>query len=718
MTLAAVCWVALALRGIPPTFAVPTVTVPSFATVQAQYAPSEGRVFDRFGALLHETRVDPQRRRAAWVPLDQISRVFQDTLVRIEDRRFYQHRGVDWRAMAGVAWRSVRLAAPRGASTITMQLVNLLAETGTPQGATASRSAIGKWRQMRAARTLERTWNKSQILEAYVNLASFRGEISGIGAASRGLLQKSADSLDATESLLLVSLLRSPNASAPDIAARGCRLIEAYQFTTQCAAFDHLTHQALRTPPHLAPRVALAPHVARLVLRPDLREVTTSIDLAIQQTALQALRQHLTALRGHHVYDGSALVLDNRTGEVLAYVGNHGVDASARYVDGVRAARQAGSTLKPFLYGLALERKLLTAASLLDDSPVNLQTPSGLYVPENYDRAFKGLVSLRTALASSLNIPAVRTLMLIGPDAFIARLHQLGFRGIRHDADHYGYALALGSVEVSLWDLVNAYRNLANGGDSVCPATLAKAGAKPCDAISALDPATSFILSDILSDRGSRGLTFGLESPLTTPFWSAVKTGTSKHMRDNWCVGYSTRYTVGVWVGNFDGSPMHDVSGVTGSAPVWLEIMRALHARAPSPAANHWPGPPPGVEQAPVRFVASREAERSEWFVAGTATTRIEPAPPGAQRPRIVYPGRDSILVLDPDIPLANQRVFFEMRPKHPASVWQLDGQRLGNGAAWPWTPVPGVHTLSLLSSDTELDRLRFQVRGAWRSSE
>ena len=175
-------------------------------------------------------------------------------------------------------------------------------------------------------------------------------------------------------------------------------------------------------------------------------------------------RRHLRELEGRNVEDGALVVLDNATGEVLAWVGSSGELSRAHEVDGVLAPRQPGSTLKPFLYALAIERRMLTAASILDDSPLAVTLPTGLYVPQNYDRTFKGQVSLRQALASSLNVPAVRTLALVGYDPFYLELKRLGFSTLTRDADHYGYALALGGADVTLLDLTNAYRALANGG--------------------------------------------------------------------------------------------------------------------------------------------------------------------------------------------------------------------------------------------------------------
>ena len=351
------------------------------------------------------------------------------------------------------------------------------------------------------------------------------------------------------------------------------------QADVACAQLQMLARSALPAAPNIAPRVALAPHVARALLSANHARVQTTLDAELQAYATELLQQQLAALADSHVADAAVLVVDNRSGEVLAYVGNAGSSASAAYVDGVRAPRQAGSTLKPFLYEMAIERKLITAASLIDDSPVNLLTPSGLYVPQNYDREFKGLVSARTALSASLNVPAIRTLMLAGADAFVERLQALGFDDVIHDGDFYGFSLALGSAEVSLWQLTNAYRALANGGQW---SALKLERALRTAATPVLDPAAAWIVASMLSDPLARSVTFGLENPLASRHWAAVKTGTSKDMRDNWCIGFTGRFTVGVWVGNFDGSPMRDVSGVTGAAPVWIELVDFLHRRSTS----------------------------------------------------------------------------------------------------------------------------------------
>jgi penicillin-binding protein 1C len=231
-----------------------------------------------------------------------------------------------------------------------------------------------------------------------------------------------------------------------------------------------------------------------------------------------------------------------------------------------------------------------------------------------------------------------------------------------------------------------------------------------------LDPAAAWIVSDILSDRSARGLAFGLDNPLGTRYWSAVKTGTSKDMRDNWCVGYSDRYTVGVWVGNFSGEPMRNVSGVSGAAPVWLAAMNALHDGRV--AAD--PARPDAVMSRRVAFEAGTERGRAEWFVAGTETDAVRSKPAAGARPRITYPAPGAVIALDPDIPPARQRVVFRVRPSTADYRWRVNGRDLPAPGGVPgWAPRPGSHRVALVDSAGRLvDEAAFEVRGVTRSTE
>jgi penicillin-binding protein 1C len=366
--------------------------------------------------------------------------------------------------------------------------------------------------------------------------------------------------------------------------------------------------------------------------------------------------------------------------------------------------RQAGSSLKPFLYGLVIDKKLLTASSIVEDSPLKIMASTGIYQPEDYSGTYLGLVSLRTALASSLNTPAVRTLLLVGCESFVEELKSFGFQSIRKDPEYYGYSLALGTVDISLFDLVQAYMALANAGTFK---QLTLTIGKPTKQTQVISPDAAFIISNILSDRESRSETFGLENYLSTRFWTAAKTGTSKDMRDNWCIGYSDRYTVGVWVGNFDGSPMWNVSGVTGAAPVWMEIMNYLHKDIPS----NPPRQPQNVVQKQVRFAIS-EQPRMEWFIRGTEPYgKVEPTIQYSKK-SITYPPDGAMIAIDPDIPDMNQSVCFQADPPLKDYRWLLDGKFIGTGKYLIWKPVVGKHTLSLSRSDLKvLDQVCFLVR-------
>ena len=684
--------------------------VPSFAEVKANWTPSEAWLLDRHGEVLHSLRQDRSVRRLDWMPLAEISPALVNAIQLAEDRRFLTHGGLDVRALAAALWQGLKEGRIRGASTLSMQLAGLLDPTlNNPR---TGRTLGQKFRQAAMAVALERGWSKREILEAYLNLASFRGELQGVAANARALFDKHPSGLSESESILLAALLPAPNAGAERLRRRACAIAATGDFHNDCSSLSALVDATLvRLPGARLTDVNLAPPLAhRFLTRPGQR-VGTTLDARWQRLARETLAQQLAGLQGRNVRDGAAVIVDNRTGEVLAYVASAGAESTAGQVDGAAARRQAGSTLKPFLYGLALERRYLTPASLLEDSPVNLETATGLYIPQNYDHEFKGPVSVRIALASSLNVPAVRTLLLLGVEAFRDRLVDLGYAGLTESGEFYGFSLALGSGEVSLLEQVNAYRTLANGG-LWSPLRLLPDAAEVTAPRRVMSATAAYLVADMLADNASRAVTFGLDSPLATRFWSAVKTGTSKDMRDNWCIGFSPRYTVGVWVGNFEGDAMQDVSGVSGAAPAWAVLMQRLH-EAEAGVVDP-PTVPPGLVRQAVAFEPPVEPARDEWFIAGTETRRVVG---GARqhRPRIELPPDGVIIALDPDIPAANQRIWFTATHADQAGFW-LDERELGP-AANPsgWMPVPGRHVLKLKSTDSGalLDSVEFQVRGS-----
>jgi len=676
--------------------------VPSFAQVKAGHRSSEAVLLDRNGEVIHVVRKDMTARKLDWVSLDGVSPAVRKAVVLAEDRRFPSHHGIDWLALSSALWDRLLQSGSRGASTITMQLASHIMPGLKP--AAARRTLLQKRRQMKAALAIEDAWTKDQILEAYFNLITFSGELQGIGAASRGLFGKDPSGLDGNESLVLASLIPSSRRTPDRIVKKACALGGRFNIPFDERAIRSLVEGRVSSPPFIKPAVALAPHVASQLLTGSSSRVSCTLDRGLQEHASEVLRRFVAELEGSNVNDGALLVADNATGEILAYVGNTGESSSARYVDGVRALRQAGSTLKPFLYGLAMERRLLTPSSIVLDEPLKVMASTGIYQPEDYSKTYLGPVSVRTALASSLNTPAVRTLMLVGCGPFVERLIGSGFESVREDPEYYGLSLALGTVDISLFELVQGYMALANGG-ALRPLRLTKGTAgHPGQAMS---PEGAFLVSSILSDRESRSATFGLENYLSTRFWTAVKTGTSKDMRDNWCIGYSRRYTVGVWVGNFSGEPMWNVSGVSGAAPVWMELMNHLHRGVPSVA----PEPPAGVVRHPVRF-AIREQPRVEWYIRGTepvGTVSLAQFPAGRT---IAYPPDGAALALDPDIPAVNQSVLFQADPPEGDCRWILNGKPMGRGPCVLWKPQAGRFTLTLAGQGaTVFDRVVFTVR-------
>ena len=674
--------------------------VPTFTEVRAAHRPSDIVLTDRFGVPIQTLRVDKQVRRLAWVPLVDMSPALLHALVLSEDKRFYEHSGVDWSAVAKSAWGNVWNGRTRGASTLTMQLAGLIDDGLARPG--GGRSVAQKISQAVTASRLETSWKKSEILEAYLNSVGFRGEVVGIDALSTTLFGKHASGLDAQEAAITVALVRGPNASAEGVAQRACGVLQLQQMP--CPGLAALTATALARKGGMPLGEQLAPHFARQVVRVDAGPVQRStLDAGLQRVAIAALRRQLGELSGRNVEDGAIVVLDNASGEVRAWVGSSGDLSGAARVDGVLARRQPGSTLKPFVYQLAFEKKLITPASLIDDSPAQLATTNGLYLPQNYDHDFKGWVSARTALGASLNVPAVRVGAMLAPDALVARLNAFGL-GLTQPGGFYGNALALGSADVTLLGLTNAYRALANGG-LYTPVALRADATQPTRVA---DAAAVYLVTDILADNNARARTFGLTSLLATRGFAAVKTGTSKDMRDNWCIGFTDRYTVGVWVGNASGEAMHGVSGVSGAAPVWQTLVSQLHAGAPSRP----PRAPAGVVTAAIRFDAQREPPRDEVFVTGTeqAAQRASAQVNGTERYGIVSPRDGSIFAIDPDMPPAAQRITFEGE----SGVWLLDGKRLGTAQRLTWAPWPGRHELTLLNRNGRaIQAVRFEVRGA-----
>jgi penicillin-binding protein 1C len=659
-------------------FLIPWEGLPSFNKVQSEYAVSQGtQIFlDRFGQEFHRAYRQQKDRRQRWISLASVPEHVKRNLILIEDKHFYEHRGVDFGAFLSALGQWPTSGRLRGASTITMQLASLL----QTEGRTVAKSLLEKVQQIVHAGLLEIFWTKPQILETYLNLATFRGDLVGIDAAAQGLFQKFPHGLSRDEGLILAALLSSPNARPDRVASKAC----LFTAVDECKALKQLALKHLQGRARLPRRPDLAPHFARLI-QSKAPLVTTTLDSRLQQVSVEAVHAHLNGLQAQNVKDAAVIVANHHSGEILAYVGSSAKLSLAPDVDGVRALRQAGSTLKPLLYAQAIDDNLLTSETLLDDSPFRVQTVSGLYRPENYDRTFKGIVPARVALASSLNIPAVRVIDLLGIEPFYRTLVDLGFS--LRPVSTYGHSLSLGAADVSLKQLIEAYTALAHGGRSVVLHIEPRA-TREGKAI--FRPSTTQTISTILSSKDDRALTFGLDNPLATPYFAAVKTGTSKDMRDNWCLGYDDTYIVGVWVGNFEGSPMWDVSGISGAAPIWRTIMDALHPEA-------YKSQRPYVTE-----------------LAQTSRPKPHFAPYLPEPIEILYPQDKALIAFDPDIPAENQAIVLEHSGSQTQTVlWQLDEVFLTSDVVKISDLASGRHRLRLFSKDRELlKQIGFEIRG------
>ncbi len=662
---------------------VSSIDIPELQEVKGSIETSELIILDRNGKPLHEIRNNKLTRRMNWVNLENISAAVIHALLIAEDRRFFEHKGVDWKAITDGALRYFTFRGKRGASTITMQLASIL-DTRL-KGKLGGRTISQKWNQIRYAQELEEKWKKEEILEGYLNLVNFKGELVGIDAASRALFQKEPHGLNEIESSIIVSFFKSPSGKENRIADRACYIAREQEKDIDCDQIKEKVREIFSRTYYIKPRNGFTYHIAHELNQTGKQEIKTTLDLEIQILSQEILRKQLLNLRSKNVKDGAVLVLENSTGNVLAYVGGAGRDTSSAYeMDGVKSRRQAGSTLKPFIYGLAIQKKIITDNTILNDNPVDIQVGTGIYSPSNYQDSFHGDVSARVALASSLNVPAVKVLGMVNLDDFVFILKELGFTELR-EADYYGLSLALGSLDISLKELTNAYRVLANKGLYSEVRMKEEDSTYPSKRI--FTEETSEMISDMLSDKEARALSFGLENPLVTRYASSVKTGTSKDMRDNWCVGYNHKYTVGVWVGNFSGEPMWNVSGITGAAPAWRDIMNRL-------SDGEFPTEKKKIMESNTVFIPTSVKNKTNLM-------------------KITYPANHTIIAVDPDIPSKHQAVYFEASILDKNSHWVLNGTILDAvKGMYLWNPKSGKYKLSIQNKYNKiLDQVEFEVR-------
>lgn len=568
------------------------------------------RIYDRHGTLLYQIYKDENR---SLIHLSDLPlHVIQATLA-AEDKNFYHHHGVDLLGVLRAATNNFTHGTTQGGSTITQQLVkNVLL---TPQ-----KTLTRKLKELVLAVLTERTYSKDQILEMYFNQIPYGGTAYGIEQASLEYFGKSARDLTLAEGTMLAGLPTAPTTLSPYGTNPYLGKIRQQQVLESMVANGYISENeklsALAVPLVFHPQgISIrAPHFVMYVKDLLVQQygegvvsrgglsVTTSLDLAAQELLQSNITIELTRLARLNVQNGAGLIANPQTGEILAMVGSRDFFDTSHdgQVNVALAPRQPGSAIKPITYTLALSHGL-TPSSPLDDSPVCFQLHGQPdYCPKNYDGRFHGRITLRTALASSYNIPAIKLLNTYGLDNMVSLAQQLGITTWQ-DPSRFGLSLTLGGGEVTLLDLASVYAVFANGGYKVplspiltvtdsqgrlIPFSTTLTSTSPV-----IDPAVAFQINSILSDPAARAPAFGTHSVLNVSANVAVKTGTTNNLRDNWTIGYTPNLLVATWVGNNDNSSMSSVaSGITGASPIWAHTMQSLlkvHVSTPfTPPAN------------------------------------------------------------------------------------------------------------------------------------
>ncbi len=630
--------------------------LPGLNTLPAQLNNPSVRITDRNGRLLYEVLPKDGGRHAV-IPMDQIPAALKQATIATEDGNFYQNPGIDISGIARSIWIDLKSGSQlAGGSTITQQVArNLLLDSGER----AQRSLRRKIREGVLAWELTRNYTKEQILGLYLN-QTYYGDLSyGVDAAARTYFGKPVNELDLAECALLAGLPQSPASFDPytHLSASKTRQkivlgLMVKQKMISVSQADQAAEEPLVINP--APYPIEAPHFVMwiknqlddLFTQDDIYAhggliVRTSLNLDDQHLAEQAIDHQMTKLNqnldnplGYNLNNAALVALDPENGQVLAMVGSPDYFDSnhAGAINMAMSPRQPGSALKPLIYATAFDPthpQPFTPATMLLDVATHYVTHDGLsYTPVNYDSLEHGPVLARTALASSLNIPAVQTLKSIGLPALFKTSKSLGITSFG-DPDRYDLSLALGGGEVSLLELTGAYGALANDGYRVFPTpildvtdpqgnTLFKATA--IAKIQALDPRVAWLISDILSDDDARVVGFGRNSVLNLGRPAAVKTGTTTDFHDNWTIGYTPDLVVGVWAGNANHEAMRNINGLTGAAPVWAQFMRSVTEGQPEKSFTR----PDGLVKVQICSLSGMLPSptcpytRAEWFIEGT----------------------------------------------------------------------------------------------------
>jgi penicillin-binding protein 1C len=707
---------AFVLTGVLAWFGLPfAVSLPSGLKEVPQASPI---LLDRHGTPIQYLTL-PNSSRSAPLLAGEIPADLIACTLAAEDKRFYDHGGIDPLATLRASrdfFAKRRVVS--GASTITQQLIKI---TSPP----AKRSPLTKIYEALAARRLEMTWTKRQILTAYLNHLDYGNLRIGAAEATRFYFQKPVSDLSLAECALLAGLPQSPSRLNP--IRHPERAISRRDTVLKRLALAG-NHPPARIAAALAEPLKLrpldesqpAPWLAELATTHEAK-IQTTLDLPLQRDLEAIVREETAKLKEANLRHAAVVIIHNPTGEILALVSSADWDdPRGGQLNGALTPRSPGSTLKPFTYLLAMERLHRIPSSILADIPTPFRTEQGLDLPENYDRTYRGPVTLRAALASSLNVPALRELnSLGGPRPLYEFLVSLGITTLGKDPELHGLGLTLGNAPVKLIELTNAYATIARQGRHFPPTLFPS---KFNVGSSMFDVQSAYLIADILSDSNARAPSFQPGGPLDLPFRCAVKTGTSSDFHDNWCIGFTPEFTVGVWAGNFEQQPMKGLSGIAGAGPIFHRAMVRAHRDSPptwftrppdlveittdprngklvpADSRNTLRDLAPANQIPPAATPADYDATGkslldpsfAEWFASRHNIRRADLALDFTQVPpeplRIISPADNATFLLDPEIPSGSDK----LRPvtNLPGTAkWHSDTLRIE-----PASPEPIIH--------------------------
>ncbi|HKP04156.1 MAG TPA: penicillin-binding protein 1C [Chthoniobacterales bacterium] len=568
------------------------------------------RVRDRNGNVLRVTLTADQKYRV-WTPLKEISPELVDATLRFEDKYYGKHPGVNPVSLLRATWNlAFSRGTHAGASTITMQVARLRYHLRT-------RTFSGKLRQIVYALELERHYAKTQILEAYLNLAPYGRNIEGVGAASEIYFSKNAARVTSAEAIALSVIPQSPTRRALVAGSENARVTNAQQRWYSRSTTKEAPALTFRAEARIRQQLT-APHFVQEILetRTAKTEIATTLDLSLQQMLEKRVSDYIAQNRDRGIVNASALLIDFNTMEVLAQIGSSDFANTEIHgqVDGTRRPRSPGSTLKPFVYALALDQGKIHPLSLLKDAPHTF----GDYNPENFDREFLGPIRACDALARSRNVPAVTLASDLAHPTFYEFLRNAEV-SLPKPASFYGLSLPLGGAEVTMEDLVRLYAALANGG-RLQPLRRIVNEPPTTAPVRLVTPEAAFLTLDMLGKIPRPGMTEAESARHSPVFW---KTGTSHGFRDAWSVAVFDHYVVAVWIGNFDGKRNSAFIGRTAAAPLLFQMIDGLRALQPSRAEPHLPAP--GLNLKRVEFcsvsgqlpTAACPHRTESWFIPG-----------------------------------------------------------------------------------------------------